>query len=227
MNSMVLCVATRYWEGWLQCVRSWTMTASDKHYVRVIPNMNVMDALQSGYENSRQDILAYIHDDVEIYEKGWDSRVLDCFNDPTIGVVGFGGALGHGAPHLYTTAYHLPNLARQNFLSNMRSWQKHGGNFTGERDVAILDGFAIFVRRSILEKAGGWPVDKPYGYFMYSEWLCCEARRQGFRIRLVGVDCEHLGGRSSGHISPSENYQLAHSYFYEHNRDVMPFKVPE
>ena len=78
---------------------------------------------------------------------------------------------------------------------------------------------------SFLDHVGGWPVGKPYGYFMYSEWLCCEARRQGFRIRIVGVECEHFGGKSSGFIAPTENYALAHSYFYEHNRDVMPYLV--
>jgi GT2 family glycosyltransferase len=186
-----------------------------------------MPAFQALYELSTEPILAYVHDDVEIYESGWDERVLQQFEDPQVGVVGFGGALGHGRPDLYTVPYYLPNLARQNFMSNMLSAEKHGARLTGERDVAILDGFALFIRRHILRRVTGWPVGKPYGYFMYSEWLCCEARRQGYRIRLVGVDCEHLGGRSSGFISPTEDYALAHSYFYEHNRDVMPYKVKE
>ena len=187
--------------------------------------MDVMPAFQELYEMSTAPVLAYIHDDVEIFENGWDERVLQQFEDPQVGVVGFGGALGHGRPDLYQVPYYLPNLARQNFMSNMRSAEKHGARFGGERDVAILDGFALFVRRSILDHVGGWPVGKPYGYFMYSEWLCCEARRQGFRIRIVGVECEHLGGKSSGFIAPTENYALAHSYFYEHNRDVMPYLV--
>lgn len=53
-------------------------------------------ALQRGYELSdkRHDILAYIHDDVRIYERNWDQRVLKEFDDPTVGVVGFGGARG-------------------------------------------------------------------------------------------------------------------------------------
>jgi GT2 family glycosyltransferase len=109
----------------------------------------------------------------------------------------------------------------------MRTAEIHGGRFIGERDVAIGDGFALFVRRNILDKVGGWPVDKPVGYFMYSEWLCCEARRQGYRIRLVGVDCEHLGGKSSGYIPATDNYDEAHKYFYENNRDVMPYRVED
>jgi GT2 family glycosyltransferase len=225
---MVLGIATREWSGWLWCVDSWKEQARFTYPMDFVFGKDVMPAFQDILGRAFcEDIIALIHDDVRIYEAQWDVRVLRQFKDPAVGVVGFGGALGHGHPDLYNVPYHLPNLARQSFMSNMTSAEKHGARFHGERDVAILDGFALFIRRSILDKVGGWPVDKPYGYFMYSEWLCCEARRQGFRIRLVGVDCEHLGGKSSGFISPKENYEEAHRYFYEHNRDVMPWRVPE
>ena len=110
-------------------------------------------------------------------------------------------------------------------MSNMRDAEKHGRRFTGERDVAVLDGFALFVRRSVIDQWGGWP---KFGvsYFMYSEALCCEVRRLGQRIRLVGVDCEHLGGKSSGAELPY-SYEEEHAYFYENNRDVMPYRVSE
>lgn len=224
---MDIIVATHYWSGWGHCVETWMDTAEAGHVYSVIGDKPVLEAFQEGYENSRAPILAYIHDDVEIYERGWDARVLKQFQDPSVGMVGFGGALGHGTSNLYTVPYHLPNLARQHFLSNMRSAEKHGGRFTGDRDVAILDGFSLFVRRSILDKWGGWPQGKPIGYFMYSENLCCEARRQGYRIRLCGVDCEHLGGKSSGSIPHSPSYEDEHLFFYQNNADVMPWRVPE
>ena len=34
-------------------------------------------------------------------------------------LVGFAGSLGHGTANLYSGEYHLPNLARQHFMSNM------------------------------------------------------------------------------------------------------------
>lgn len=226
-HTLVMCFATRRWDGWVKCVESWLETQNKWHKQVVTFDQDVMPAYEFLRKSTTEPILAYPHDDVMVYEKGWDSRVLKQFGDPSVGLVGFAGALGHATANLYQVPYHLPNLARQNFMSNMRDAEKHGARFTGERDVAVLDGLALFVRREILEKAGGWPVDKPYGYFMYSEWLCCETRRQGYRIRLVGVDCEHLGGKSSGFISPKENYEQAHRYFYDHNRDVMPYRVPE
>jgi GT2 family glycosyltransferase len=227
MNSMVLAIATRRWEGWERCVQTWHATATRHHFQFVVCDCDVMQAYQIAYETTVEPVIGMIHDDVEIYEKGWDESVLREFDDPGVGLVGFGGALGHGAPHLYTAPYHLPNLARQSFMSNMRSAEKHGARFTRECDVAVLDGFALFVRRTILDTAGGWPVDKPYGYWLYSEWLCCETRRQGYRIRLVGVDVEHLGGKSSGFIATSPTYEEAHRYLWENNWDMLPYRVKE
>lgn len=223
MFQMVECIATREWPGWKECVQSWDDTASELHPKNIVANTDVISAYQICYERTNEPILAFIHDDVMIYEKGWDARVLRQFTDPRVGMVGFGGALGHGRPELYRVPYHLPDLARQNFMSNLRHAEIHGARFTGERDVAILDGFALFVRREILAKIGGW--NPKWTYFMYSEGLCCEARRQGYRIRLAGVDCDHLGGKSSGYIPATDNYEEAHRYFYENNRDVMPYRV--
>lgn len=201
--------------------------SSEGHTYLVVGDKDVLPAFQHGYKNTGGPILAYLHDDLMVNEPDWDERVVREFEDPSVGMVGFAGSIGHGTPNLYSSPYHLPNLARQNFLSNMRDAENHGGRFTGERDVAVLDGMAIFVRRSILDKVGGWPVDKPVGYWLYSEWLCCEARRQGFRIRLVGVAVDHLGGKSSGFINPSISYEEAHKYLWETNRDVLPYRVSD
>jgi len=230
--NLVKCVATRRWEKWLQCILTWrdSELMHWPHYV--VYDKDVVPAYQECYENTREMILAYLHDDLEIYEKGWDTRVLQEFADPSVGLVGFGGALGHGQPWLYQRPYYLPDLARQSFLSNLREAQTHGARFQGECDVAVVDGFAVFVRREILKSwkhengaPNGFPQCQSVGYFMWCENLCCEVRRQGYRIRLVGVDCHHIGGRTSTVYQVKEDYELEHLYFYEHNRDVMPYHV--
>jgi hypothetical protein len=225
MSKLVECIATREWSGWKDCVQSWDDTADKFHPQQIIANTDVLSAYQICYKRSKEPILAYIHDDVMIYEKGWDSRVLSQFDDPGVGMVGWGGGLGHGVPHLYEVPYYLPNLARQKFLSNLRNAEVHGKRFTGERDIAVVDGFAVFVRRSILDAWGGFPQNKPVGYFMWCENLCCETRRQGYRIRLVGIDCDHLGGRTSSIVQVKDDYEAEHEYFYKMNSDVMPFDV--
>lgn len=221
MSQLVYCIATRFWDGWRDVVHSWEAHATISHPYIVVPNMTIPRCFEAAYRSTTEPIISYMHDDLQIHEFGWDDRVLAEFEDPAVGLIGFAGALGHGNPNMYKEPFRIPNMVRREFRSNLRDAERHGGRLSGAIDVSVLDGMALFVRRSVLDACGGWPVDKPVGYFMYSEWLCCEVRRQGLRIRMVGVDCEHLGGKSSGTPLP-HSYEEEHRYFYEANRDVMP-----
>ncbi len=180
------------------------------------------------------DLLAFIHDDVIIHDtERWFVKVRSEFEDPRVGLVGFGGALGHGSPELYKVPYDYHQLGRSQFLSNMDDAEVHGKRFTGSCDVAVLDGFSLIVRRQILETAGGWPVNN-LGYVGYDYWLSCMTRRLGYRIRLVGVSCAHLGGRTFVKLGLGQGpehwaqFLAAHEYIYNEFRDVLPvtFTIP-
>jgi GT2 family glycosyltransferase len=186
----------------------------------------VVDAYQQIFETTTQDIIGFVHDDLVCLETDWDIRVTREFIDPRIGLVGFGGALGAGDPDMYKKPYELRQLARRNFMSNLREANVHGERFTGERDVSVLDGFALFVRRELLVKAGGWPMGTPIDYVGYDMWLCCMARRLGYKIRLVGVACDHIGGKSTGLNKNLEvDFEGAHRYIFDHFMDVLPAEV--
>ena len=186
----------------------------------------MLEAYQIGFEESQEPILGFIHDDCVCMERGWDERVLREFDDPHVGLVGFGGALGFCDPELYRKPYELPQLARHHFRSNLREAEVHGERFTGECDVVILDGFALFVRRQLLEETGGWPIDTPISYYMYDAFICCEAMRHHWKIRLVGVACDHLERRSAGMGQDGQfDYEGSHWWIYLHYRDVLPAEV--
>jgi hypothetical protein len=225
MGEMVLAIATRGWPGFADCVETWQVAASKRYRETYAVDKPVLEAYQELFENTTEPVLAWIHDDVKIYESDWDLRVLKQFEDPHVGLVGFGGALRLGHPNIYKIPYELPQLARFDFQSNMRNAEAHGRRFSGECDVATLDGFAMFVRRSVLEKAGGWPLGTPINYFMYDNWLACQVRRQGLKTRLVGVDCEHLGGKTASMMQLPDSHAAAHEWFYEEFRDVLPMEV--
>jgi GT2 family glycosyltransferase len=183
------------------------------------------------------DVLAYIHDDVEIFEDCWVDRVLKEFEDETVGLVGFGGAVRHGAPHLYKVPYKLTDLARFGYYSNQRDAEAHGTRFGGAMDVAVLDGFALIVRPEVVEGMGGWQPDKWPPHHNYDYRLCAETRRQGYRIRMVGVYCHHHGGKTATSSeyqewckttkwrSDAEMHKAGHRMFYDEYRDVMPWEV--
>jgi hypothetical protein len=213
----------------------------------------MLPAYQRGVASAAKfDILAFLHDDTIINDKDWVFKVLKEFEDPSVGLVGFGGALGHGSPALYREPYDYHQLARQDFLSNMEDAENHGRRFEGSCDVAVLDGFALIVRREVLEGRGierpfkqgdtitltghppfpnGWPLNTPIGYIAYDYWLCCMTRRLGYRIRLLGIPCKHLGGQTFVKLKIGnepqhwEKYLDAHKYIATEFSDVLPFYV--
>jgi glycosyltransferase involved in cell wall biosynthesis len=223
---MDYCVATVYQPRWTECIGTWYGTATDAHQIIVIANRGVVDAYQECFERSDADVLAYIHDDVIISEQGWDQRVLKEFEDPTVGLVGFFGAKAHGDPQMYTKPYQLTQLGRAGCLSNMTDAEHHGQRFTGATDVAVLDAFAMFVRREVLEKAGGWPVNTAVDYIGIDYWISCMTRRVGYRIRVVGIECQHLSGGSNGKNVVPIRFEDAHRYIYDEFKDVLPARVP-
>lgn len=197
-------------------------------------------SMQAGYEQLYHDteIVGFIHDDLIIHERGWDERVLAEFADPSVHVVGFGGATGLGTDDIYKTPYELRQLIRVNYCSNVRDAENHGFRYTGSMDAAVLDGFSLFVRKSLLDAVGGWPTEHLV-FHMYDAWLACVAARMGVRTRMVGVDCHHLGGRTSTKAGYNdwlkEKYgktdvdihREAHEWIYKEFRDVLPIRVTQ
>lgn len=235
---MALCVATMVESeefpgdmgGWLEhanCVgyRVRRNTPED--------NLGVVGSYDWLYRNTDAELLAYLHDDVICSEPGWDDRVLREFEDPSVGVVGFGGGRNHGTDELYKRPYRIQQLVRSDYLSNTDDAEVHGSRFSGAADVAVLDGFALIVRRSLLDRAGGWPVNH-IRFHNYDLWLCAMAHRLGFRVRVLGARCHHRGGQTSTtvdyqewakkqNMTDAEDHAKAHEWFYEEFRDVMPW----
>lgn len=195
--------------------------------------------LQEGYEKAKADgfdVIAYLHSDVEIYEAGWLDRCLKEFEDPEVGVVGFGGALRLGHPDLYKVPYGLEQLARFDYRSNTTDALAHGTVEARECDVATLDGFCLIVRVQLLDKMQGWPIDK-LQFHNYDNALCCYAKRHGYRVRQVGVSCRHLGGGHSVKerwqqrcvqdfgMTDAEIHRKSHEWLYGEFRDVLPISA--
>jgi Glycosyltransferase like family len=194
--------------------------------MKIVNRMRITDAYQRIFEMTNQNIIGYVHDDVICHEHDWDARVLRQFADPSVGLVGLGGALQHGADDIYRSPYSLPQVGRSGFLSNMREAEVHGKRFESECNVAVVDGFALFVRREVLAKAGGWPINSVVDYFAYDYWISCITRRLGYKIRLVGVQCDHLGGKSTGlNQNLQADFEGAHRYIYDEFKDVLPCQV--
>jgi hypothetical protein len=202
----------------------------------------LVEAYQAGYQQTTADIIAYAHDDVRVDDPNWYWRVLQEFNDDSVGLVGFAGSLGQGVPWMYNQPFDWKTTGRTGkFFSNMPDAENHGERLTGSRDVGHLDGMTLFVRRTILDNAGpkdpvtglmmsrettGWPVRTPLNYYGYDYWLGCETRRQGYKMRMVGVACAHLAGIRPEHRQYAlEGQEAGNRWLWDNYRDVLPYMV--
>jgi len=228
VSKIALIVPTLKWDGWEECWNSLLRDNPEEIEPCLIDNthvnLGVPHSLHAGLVSTKSPLLAYIHDDVIVREP-WVERVLKAFEDNSVGVVGFGGALSHGAPNIYRVPYDFRQLGRSSYLSNVDDAEIHGSRFSGDRDIAVLDGFALIIRRRVLEEAGGWPLDTPVGYVGYDYWACCIAHEMGYKVRLVGVRCHHLGGRSSVKVEQQYrgDFDAAHRYIYDRFQSVLPW----
>jgi hypothetical protein len=186
----------------------------------------MIPAYQHGSQFSHTDNMAFLHDDTIIMDRDWSTKVMREFEDPYVGLVGFGGSRTHGHPDLYKIPYEISQLSRGEYLSNALDAETHGTRYEGPPiDAAVLDGFALIFRREVLEKAGGWPV-KDLVFHGYDFWACCMTHRLGYRIRLVPIKCHHLGGRTSvaQNMDDGQNHAKGHRWIYDNFKDCIPWR---
>lgn len=246
MLTMALCCPST--GGHEAAIASWRKTMTTKRSVCIADALEgeragylqkVQDFyLGTGKEDRPEDILGYMHSDLIIHEQAWDERVLAQFLDDDVAVVSFGGSLRHGHPDIYKVPYDYRQLARSSFISNLTDAEKHGVRHEGDRDVAVVDSFAMFVRRGFLDRAGGWPVATFPASHCSDYWLCLTVHQLGMRVRMVGVSCTHASGgvgqagwdyaawaQTTKWGSDAEMHRIGHRLIYDQFRDVLPVEV--
>lgn len=199
-------------------------------------NIGLVAAYQQQYELNRygDDILAFVHDDVQILEP-FAERIEAEFADPQVAIVGMGGAKGIGVDDIYKRPYAISQLQRIGYRSNQTDWEIHGARETGACDVAVVDGFFMAVRTSFLDQIGGWKWF-PHRFHMYDVALCLMAHRHGWKVRMVGVSVTHHGGGTSTTAdyvqdcrdrgtSVEAEHTEPHVWCYNEFRDLLPLRV--
>lgn len=189
----------------------------------------------AGSPEGRDEVVCYIHDDLQILEKGWDSRIRETFTrDPRCGLAGFGGSTALGGDEIYKVPYEVHQLGRRDFWSNMVGAEVHGKQTTTPRPIVFTDGQSMFVRRSLLDEIQGWswwPFHLVHHAYDYG--IACMARRRGYTGWLVPCHVNHLGGQTmpvyhalaDQHGGDSAVHAASHRFVYEEFRDVLPLRL--
>ena len=242
--------------------RAWTPRPKDtgeaegelvRHWILVPQYLGSVAAFRLGVDYALEnlpeaDILACLHDDVEILDPEWVRKVEQHFaRHPACGLLGFGGALGLGALDMYQKPYDPMSLARCNFRSNLVDAEVHGIRSLLAERVACLDGFSQIGRREFWDGDGpNGAYKRPWAFLeelgikhhLYDSLLGALAARTGWETWYLPIRCRHLGGQTAvgdpgyGDWAKTQSpggdhdfWQQAHRIGYEHFRDVLPLRI--
>lgn len=143
------------------------------------------------------EIVAIIHSDVFIYEKGWDVKVCGVFSDnDDLGLAGFIGS----------TEIDLFGGRGMGTVSNMQGrevgeWRGSAAQIHGKRDEgfikdgSVVDGCVMIFRKSVLESIP-FREDYPPHHF-YDRLFSCQVLQMGYKVGILGIPFDHISGQTA------------------------------
>jgi len=149
----------------------------------------------------QDELIGLIHNDLALYEVGWDVRMANYFKaDPLLGLVGLtgsneidslGGRGGGTMCFFRGSTVNIPNLGQVKGQS-----QDAGARITDLRPSACLDSLFMMFRRdvipSLMTDFDHWK-DITLAHFYDRIWPI-RTIEAGYHVATMGVECDHLGG---------------------------------
>lgn len=151
---------------------------------------------KQGLELANGEVVAFLHSDVIVHDKGWDEKVMAQFEArEDLGLIGFIGSTeidrfgGRGGGT-------VSNMVKHGDMSSEA--EAHGKRSEGMTvDGSVVDGCVMIFRKSVLESIEH-KEDFPRHHF-YDRMLSCQVAEKGFRIGILGIKFSHLNGQTANH----------------------------
>lgn len=176
--------------------------------VRNDTNTGNYPLFKQGRELAHGEIVAFLHSDVFVYEKGWDVKVRAQFDRPDLGLVGFIGSTeldnfgGRGSGTVSNM------IGRHSFGkfddSNMGAvWSGSEAEVHGRRDVgfiedgAVVDGCVMIFRKSVLDAIEMKPDFPPHHF--YDRMMSVQVIEAGYKVGILGIEFDHVSGQVANH----------------------------
>ena len=192
---------------------------NEKQNIKIIrneKNIGNYPTFKQGLELSSGDIIAYLHSDLFIEERGWDQRVLDSFRDyPKLGLLGFVGSNeidglgGRGSG----TRSNMQGQLHGGFQGSKAS--DHGIVTFSYNKGAVVDGCSMIFRRESLERIG-FRENFPLHHF-YDRLMSCQILEAGYEVAILGIAFDHISGVTS---NTSSEYQEITNQWFKENYNV-------
>ena len=150
-------------------------------YIERDDNSSVVAALNQAWPRAETELLCFLHNDTEMLDPEWLTKIVGAFDDPTVGEVGLYGAkrLRRDGRFVGRTIVH--SLAEG---PTVRA--------SGE-DVAAVDAVCMTLRRRLVDELGC--LEEGYAFFHgLDKDLSLAVRERGLSCRVVYAPFRHHGG---------------------------------
>lgn len=150
-------------------------------YVRNERNDSVLAAYNQAWRLAETEFVCLLHNDTEMLEPDWLTRLLSAHEAPAVGLTGLYGVKRVRRDGRYASRTIVHSLAEGPTVR------------PPHEEVAVVDGVCLCLRRTVLEQVGG--IDEGYGFFHgYDRDLSFAVRETGRSCRVVHAPFRHAGG---------------------------------
>ena len=185
-------------------------------------NVGNYPLFKQGLEAAEGHIVAFIHSDVFVYQKGWDTQVRAQFaGHDDLGLLGFIGSTemdNWGGRGTGTVSNMQGRTVFNNDNDHPMEWHGSAGAVHGKVsggmtiDGSVVDGCVMIFRKSVLEQIGfkeGFPIHHHYDRLMSAQVI-----EAGYKVGILGIEFDHVSGQTANH---AQKYQdTARDWFKEH-----------
>jgi GT2 family glycosyltransferase len=152
-------------------------------FARSPANDGVIAALNRAWRLADTEILCFLHNDTELCEPAWLTRLLEALAEPGAGLVGVYGAKRLRADGRAVGRTTVSSLLPAPTLRAPRE------------DVAFVDSVCLCLPRDLMEGVGGF--DEGYGFYHgHDRDLSLAVLERGLRCLVARAPLRHHGGRT-------------------------------
>ena len=151
------------------------------HFIENDDNRSVIASLNRAWPAVQTELLCFLHNDTEMLDPTWLTKVVGALDDPSVGMSGLYGAkrMRRGGRFVGRTIVHS--------LAEGPTVQPPG------EDVVVVDAVCMCLSRRLLESIGG--LDEAYGFYHgFDKDLSLAILERGLRCRVVRAPFRHDGG---------------------------------
>jgi GT2 family glycosyltransferase len=164
-----------------------------------------------GAKNSAGEVLLFINNDIQCFERGWLEEMVLWTCRAEIGVVGAKLLYPSGAIQHAGLVVGLEGHANHIFAGKAESYCGLFGTDEWYRDYSAVTGACMMMRQEVFDQLGGF--DEQYSLAFNDIELCLRAIEAGYRVVYTPfARLFHLEGATRSGLKPSGDIQLAYQH---------------